>query len=272
MMQINIKDKSGNIEGIRLAPFKKTSRKTAPHKHKGYFEIIYLKRGSGQHTIDTHTFAIRPPVIFAIRKDQVHFWDITSPPEGYVLIVKKHFIEQCPDPEIKQLFMRLSALNCLAVPKESGIDVLLDLLIAEEERHTGQNTVFNGLLKALLGKILRSDAAPSKQPNNHSNRAYQQFIDRVTREGELINQVAWYAKQLNTTPQNLNAICKQAVNQSASQVLAGYIVSEAKRQLRYTDRTISEIAFSLHFKDNSHFSRYFKKHTGMTPGQARREV
>jgi len=57
----------------------------------------------------------------------------------------------------------------------------------------------------------------------------------------------------------------RAINQSATEVLAGFIVSEAKRLLLYTSNTISEIAFKLEFIDASHFIKYFKRTTGQTP-------
>ena len=82
---------------------------------------------------------------------------------------------------------------------------------------------------------------------------------------EIKNNVAHYAGLLNTTPQNLNATCRKAVNQPAAEVLADYIISEAKRLLIYTNNTVSEIAFELNFNDPSHFVKYFKRYTGLTP-------
>ena len=40
---------------------------------------------------------------------------------------------------------------------------------------------------------------------------------------------------------------------------------EAKRLLRYTDKTTKEIAYELGFDDSSKFSRFFKTQTGMYP-------
>ncbi|MGN0321915.1 MAG: helix-turn-helix domain-containing protein [Oliverpabstia sp.] len=44
---------------------------------------------------------------------------------------------------------------------------------------------------------------------------------------------------------------------------------EAKRLLRYTDKTATMIGFYLGFSSQSHFSRVFKKYTGMTPAEYR---
>jgi len=87
----------------------------------------------------------------------------------------------------------------------------------------------------------------------------------LSNENELTNKVSHYAKLLNTTPQNLNAICRKESGQSSAEVISNYIINEAKRLLLYTDLTVSEIAGKLDFKDNSHFTKYFKRNVGDTP-------
>ena len=48
------------------------------------------------------------------------------------------------------------------------------------------------------------------------------------------------------------------------------ITMDAKAQLRSTDLTVKEIAFSLGFNNLSFFNKYFRQHTGMTPQEYRR--
>ncbi len=71
--QLLIKDKIETEKVIKVAPFKKHIRKTIPHKHNSYFEIIYLSKGSGYHYIDLDKYLIKPPVMYFIRQEQVHF-------------------------------------------------------------------------------------------------------------------------------------------------------------------------------------------------------
>ena len=39
----------------------------------------------------------------------------------------------------------------------------------------------------------------------------------------------------------------------------------AKRQLVFTNQAITEISYDLGFSDPSHFARFFRKNTAMTP-------
>ena len=76
--KLHIKDKSETGKFCKVAPFRKEIRKTEPHKHNNYFEIIYLSKGSGFHYIDNNEFQIQSPTIFFIKKEQVHYWNILS--------------------------------------------------------------------------------------------------------------------------------------------------------------------------------------------------
>lgn len=261
--ELEIKDKTRQTEGLKIAPFRQHIRKTSPHKHNNYFEIIYLMKGEGSHTIDTKEYEIKPPVIFTIRKEQVHFWDIKTEPEGFVLIIKKSFIDNCLDKDIKRLISELSAQTCL-FPKDNAASVIFKLLQYEyQEKKTLNRPIIDGLLKALLAKFLES-ATPTISKNGN-NTIFQKYIDLLSKENELTNRVNHYARLLSTTPQNLNAICRKETGQSATEILSEQIINEAKRLLLYTDFTVSEISSKLDFKDNSHFSKYFKRHVGNTP-------
>lgn len=53
------------------------------------------------------------------------------------------------------------------------------------------------------------------------------------------------------------------------QVLHARLLVEAKRQLLYTVRSSSTIAYGLGFKDPAYFSRFFKRATGKNPREFR---
>jgi AraC family transcriptional activator of pobA len=74
-----------------------------------------------------------------------------------------------------------------------------------------------------------------------------------------------YAAMLYVTPNYLNALCRDLLGKSAGQLIRDRILLEAKRLLVNTDISISEIAYRLNFKDNSYFTKFFKKYSGVTP-------
>jgi len=262
---IDIKDKTQPTETCKIAPFKKEIRKTTPHKHNNYFEIIYLSGGSGSHTIDSRQYQVIPPVMFFVRQEQIHHFDLESEPEGFVAIIKKPFIQKSLDNELKLLLAKFSNQHCLSVNDNQTIDQLFRLMAKEYTVNSEQSFhIIEGLLKALLAKVLEI-SKPVIRSSEHRSDLYQSFLELLQAGTTVKNSVQFYAEQLNTSPQNLNAACRKAIDQSSAEVLAEFITGEAKRLLLYTNNTVSQIAVTLDFIDASHFIKYFKRITGKTP-------
>jgi AraC-type DNA-binding domain-containing proteins len=262
---VDVKDKTEPHQYIKIAEFRKNVRKTVPHKHNNYFEFVFLVRGSGSHTIDGRAYIVNPPVLFVIRREQVHHWELDGEPEGYVLIIKKQFIDDCVDKALKELLSGMSGHSGLYLEDAAPVAALFGLLLAEWQKPAhGNVAVTEGLLKALLGIALQQAPYPRK-PSGTKADIYQRFEELLRHTDTLHNSVAHYALLLNTTPQNLNAVCRRATGEPAASVLAAHLLAEAKRLLLYTDFTVGQIAVRLNFKDGSHFIKYFRRHIGSTP-------
>jgi AraC family transcriptional regulator, transcriptional activator of pobA len=261
---IDIKDKTQPAEIFKISPFKKEIRKTTPHKHNNYFEIIYLSGGSGFHFIDSRKFEVTPPIIFFVRQEQTHHFDLEGEPDGFVAIIKKAFIQKSLDNELKIILAKLSSESCVLVNDNETIHQLFQLLVKEYPIKSDQSfNIIEGLLKALLAKVLEiAQPIPTSIPVSD---LYQSFLEILRSSALVKNSVQFYAEKLNTTPQNLNAACRKAVDKPSAEILAEFITSEAKRLLLYTNNTVSQIAGSLDFIDASHFVKYFKRITGQTP-------
>lgn len=260
-----VKDKSGGRTAIKIAPFQSAIRHTDPHRHNGYFEFVYLTAGEGIHTIDGRRYAVAPPVLFIIRKDQVHCWELFEPGQGYVLIVRKQFVDGLTDGRLRSLFASISEHNCLPLGGSSSVDRLWAVL--SDELEVGREEVpevAESVLKALLGKMMEL-TRPVLNPVKKPGGLYEQFLHLLEDGQTLKRTVQHYAERLHTTPQNLNNACRKAVDLPATEVLGNFLANEAKRLLLYTNGTVAEISFTLDFKDPSHFVKYFKRATGQTP-------
>ncbi|WP_394996036.1 AraC family ligand binding domain-containing protein [Emticicia sp.] len=63
-----------------------------PHRHD-FYNLIYIKRGSGTHDIDFKRFDVEPNQIFFMNDSQVHEWNLSDDTIGYTLFFKKEFFE-----------------------------------------------------------------------------------------------------------------------------------------------------------------------------------
>jgi AraC family transcriptional regulator, transcriptional activator of pobA len=123
---------------------------------------------------------------------------------------------------------------------------ILELLIKTERIYERQITQ-TGNLKAASGTF---------------TKAFKQLLEKYFLQEK---SVAFYARQLATHPNHLNATIKNATGKTCSEMIHDRILLEAKCLLQSTDLSIKEIAAYLSFEDSSYFSKYFKKLTGISP-------
>ncbi|GAA4300009.1 helix-turn-helix domain-containing protein [Aestuariibaculum suncheonense] len=263
---IRIKDKISASDFLKIEAFDVSKRYTKPHKHNKYLELVYFTEGSGFHYLDTEPYEIQPPVAFLIHQNQIHHWNIDTIPKGYVVIIKEPFLETVLDPTIAILLHQLIDFNAITLQQDAIIDALFTVLTLEMKQSKPDNNVIEGGLKALFSKLLSYTNHSSKPSFNTIEAAFLKLLSET-----LKNNVSFYAETLHTSAQNLNAICQKVYQKSASDIIADHLIKEIKRQLLYTSKNISAIAYDLEFKDTSNFTKFFKRHTGITPLQFRKQ-
>ncbi|PQB05282.1 helix-turn-helix domain-containing protein [Aureitalea marina] len=96
-------------------------------------------------------------------------------------------------------------------------------------------------------------------------RSFNLLVDQHFR---VEHSVAFYADRLHRSPKTLSNVFGK-MDISPLKVIHERIILEAKRLLRYTERSSKEIAYELGFEDPSHLSRLFKKVTGQSPSEFR---
>jgi AraC family transcriptional regulator of arabinose operon len=90
---------------------------------------------------------------------------------------------------------------------------------------------------------------------------------------QLVNErhsVPALARQVNLSPSRLRQLFNVETGQSPMQCLRNLRIQRAKALLRNTFLSVKEVAFRSGAKSVSHFSREFKKQSGLTPSDFRR--
>ncbi|CAM3656124.1 helix-turn-helix domain-containing protein [Sphingobacterium prati] len=84
--------------------------------------------------------------------------------------------------------------------------------------------------------------------------------------------LTFYADLLHIAPNTLSKKIKLIFNKTPSQIIQERVILEAKKQIHLTHKSIKEVAAELNFNDEFHFSKYFKKYTGVSPSFFRKAV
>lgn len=79
--------------------------------------------------------------------------------------------------------------------------------------------------------------------------------------------VQFYADALYITPKHLTKIVKEITNKTCGEMIDEIVVMEAKIMLDDLGLSVATVAEQLQFSDQFFFSKFFKKHTGITPSK-----
>ncbi len=135
------------------------------------------------------------------------------------------------------------------------------------------------LVEELIHLTMKSKSFHIESPRikNASERLTIQFLELLERQFPIeekfqlikLLKASNFANQLHVHVNYLNKAIKETTEKTTTQIIKDRIAQEAKTLIRHTRWNFSEIAFSLGFKEVTHFNNFFKKATKLTPTQYR---
>lgn len=262
------------IDVVELKYVKKFLRENPTHTLT-YYDITFITEGEGSFSIDNQDYVAAPRDVIFSQPGEMRNWDIENIANGYALIFEDKFLSAVFKDSLFVQHLSFFSFgmhsSCIHLPDELYIRILQLLKDIKTEIDTyRQNDVH--VLRALLYEILMlldrtyRKMIPAGSENKEGSNAYiRKFIELVNDCFREQHSVRYYADKLCITPNYLNEITNSVMRVSAKQYIQDKIIEESKRLLAYTDASVSEIAFGLHFSTITYFVRFFRLHTGMTP-------
>ena len=110
------------------------------------------------------------------------------------------------------------------------------------------------------------------KPDEMGGRAidiYNRFVSLVAEHYHSAHDVAFYADRLCITTRYLSQITDRVVGKSPKQIIADYLLSEAKTYLDTTRLSIQEVADRLGFSSQALFCKFFKSQEKTSPSDYR---
>lgn len=251
------------------------TRTESPHRHN-FQELLYIESGSGRHSIDNQILEIMPHTFYLIVKGQVHFFMEECEAIGYLIRFTDEFLSNFPADQTWShhitLLSNIAAQPTLPVQQTDVADIesLLDQMAKEQEYQEAFGTYETlrhqlNILLIKLERVRRSQSRENHQTNHYHDAVFQDFISLLEEQYQTTHDVNQYAAMLHISPRQLSDILKSILGKTTKQVIEDRLVSEAKRYLLYSNCSIKEISYILGYKDPSHFSKVFKKLTGVSP-------
>lgn len=248
-----------------------------PHRHD-FFEIIWVRQGSGLVRSDLRTYPVKPRTLFFTSPGQIHSWELAAPAKGEIASFSEEFFAVNSD--------QPGLLAKMPFLYNGEADPILHLDAAEGRRidqafaqlhedagadAAGRDDFVRAHLTILL--TLARQFLDRRNPGSASlpsaDLLTRRFRVALEEHFPRLLEVGDYADLLRVSRTHLNAHLQAETGRTASEIIHERIVLEAKRLLAHTSLTASQIAYRLGFHDPSYFGRFFRRTTGQTPGEFR---
>lgn len=133
--------------------------------------------------------------------------------------------------------------------------------------------IVQSYLMSLLYKIKQSIDVDSKfMSASRSDLITSEFENILSLETSTFKSLKQYAGMLNISQVYLNECVKNSTQKTSLQVLNDYRILTAKSLIMKSDISFSEISDCLGFSEPTNFTKFFKKHTGLTPKQFKNNI
>ena len=250
-----------------------------PHRHD-FQEILIIQSGQARHIIDGQTVYMLPQSVCFVAKDHVHIVEQHAGLTGWTVRFTDDFL---PAEFISHnwnyrltLFNQIGATRTLELqPHEMRRLELVLNHIESEYSHAGiyQEETLRHLLSLLIIQLgrARHNSGSVDRHEGGETQIFQKFMNLLEHDFTRHHNVQHYAEALNIDPLNLSNILNRMQGKSTKRLIEERVILEAKRHLLYSGLCIKEVAVSLGYTDQFHFSKTFKRLVGIPP-QAFREL
>lgn len=248
------------------------------HQHTHY-EILLIKKGGGEHSIDYVTYPVLDNQVFFLRPGQVHQFKPSSETIFYFVAFDSNAIQLNSVIQLNQFefFQSFNTTGYVIMQDMESIVSIVKALMDDtllSPPPLNQNTLICSYLMIFLIKLQREFIQSKMQSGDVAKtsdivREFNRLLDDASLRYRFVHD---YAKHLHVSPNYLNERVKQETGKAVSSWIYDKLLVDSKRCLMQSDKSIADIALELNFPDATHFSRFFKRYSGITPKAFRSKV
>jgi AraC family L-rhamnose operon regulatory protein RhaS len=257
------------------------------HKHH-FFQIIYVLEGEGIQVINENHYRFTKGDIFLLTPDDNHSYILDSKPLFCTIDFTKNFFYKHVNSreekiDLSDFFSRLEYIfhnqhnvkgNLVPDSDKRIFEVLIDQLIREKEQEQTfgkiitQNIIF--LILNLIARNIQHQIIAYSRELNPKNKTHEitSYIQQHIFDKAYLS-IPNLAEHFNLSPGHLSRSFKEETGRTIKDYITRYKLDIIKSRLKYSDLTISEIAFEINFTDESHLNKIFKAAFGLTAKQFR---
>lgn len=235
-----------------------------PQRTTVRYELELYHNHGGTCYVDKDAYPVRRGMLLCTRPGQRR---------SSQLPIRSSYIWLLPDPDTEAVLQSLPI--CTYLEGSEQIDALLRLFsrlhtVLEGTQPPLQITVAaNALLLQILQSCMRLSSGSKHPVSSRLVREAKAYIDAHFCESCTLEQIADY---VHISANHLHTVFLRAEGKTPFAYVQEKRVEMAKQQIFQSESSLAQIALETGFCSQSHFTAAFKKITGQTPAQYRRDL
>ncbi|MFT5336611.1 MAG: AraC family transcriptional activator of pobA [Sphingobacteriales bacterium] len=231
------------------------------HSHT-YHEILIFITGGGKHIMGDQSFENRSNSFHILPSGFVHQNQRSPESDGFTIVFSSHYLDQLQlfNPQVS--FSRL--INNPQMVELSTLEFgeLSPYLVDIQKKDINNAELLNLVALLLIRLVQRLPEENETQGDPLFSYQLLQFVNAHFKQKQ---NTAFYANAFNLSISSFTKRVKNAFGKSVLDIQNEKLLSKSKQMLIQGIWTVQEIGDALHFSDESHFCRFFKKEVGLTP-------
>ncbi|OEO28070.1 hypothetical protein VW23_006655 [Devosia insulae DS-56] len=242
-----------------------------------FYTLISVTAGEVTQLVDFEPIACAAGSVLVLRPGQVHnFGGLDW--EGWMVIFRPEFLpsgseaisELIPALGLDRLPDHLQFSPADFAPVADSISRMQQDAASDAQARELHALLRYQLCALLLRLTLLHDrAAAGVGSRSRGRQRFLKFRALLEQQFTAWHHVAHYADALACTEKSLTRSALEVTGRTAKQVIAQRLTLEAKRLLAHTERPVFLISESLGFDEATNFAKFFRRETGLSPGQFR---
>lgn len=235
--------------------------------------FIIGRKGIIKITINEREYVLTPSSLVTLLPHQhIEYAYESEDSECYLLFFIRGFIGEYPFILKSYTFEKITTMPLLQL-EEKEYDTVLNFYqtIVVQYGRTDHPSRMEIVKAAIFMFIAEANYIYSNQEVSLSFTREEHIVDHFFKLLFLYHRqersTVFYADKMCLTSKYLSKILKNVTGKSLYSWISEFTVEAAKKLLKSTTMTSAQISEELNFPNPSFFTRYFKKHTGMTPLQ-----
>ena len=232
-------------------------------------EVILVTQWEAQYSVNYVNYNLSRGVLFLVPIGTI--FHVRKRSEDFKLkVIDFHLLQ---NNKLNLFTLRLDNMK-LPEPDFSRINHYYELIHECYESHMEKRSSVEFILLALLHDIsgIRAQNSQQASPLKRDEQLLAEFLKLLMQDYESMpRNISYYADKLNLNANSLGNVVKKVSGLSPLNWINKVAMDIAKAMLINENVSMNDIAFKLGFTEQASFSRFFKKETGQSPLDYRRQ-